>query len=145
MSDERASVGFRPPVQEVLRFGEGDTVIKVLHARRVVVWFVGGFEVAAHQERFVAVLLLYPVDGFFGDKVGGKAEYTLAKPAVARPRVGAFDESRVAVFSLVIEDRVIIEPLRLRLDMPFADKSCVVAVGLQGGCQCGDGSVQRVG
>ena len=52
--------------------------------------------------------------------------------------LAAFDESRVAVFSLVVENGIIVEPLRLRFDMPFTDKSGIVAVGLQDGCQCGN-------
>lgn len=135
---ERTPVRFRSPVEEVLRFGEGDSVIKVFHACRVVVWLVGGFEMAAHQERLVAVLLLDPVDRFFCDEVGGETGHALAERTVARPWVAAFDESRVAVFSLVVENGIIVEPLRLRFDMPFTDKSGIVAVGLQDGCQCGN-------
>ena len=93
---------------------------------------------AAHQERLVGVLLLDPVDRFFCDEVGGETGYALAERTVARPWVAAFDESRVAVFSLVVENGIIVEPLRLRFDMPFTDKSGIVAVGLQDGCQCGN-------
>ena len=96
----------------------------MLHAYRVVVGFVRCFEMAAHQEGLVAVLLFHPSDGFLG------AEHPFAELVVAGPRVGALYESRVTVFALIVEDGVVVESLRLRLDMPFADESGVVSVGL---------------
>ena len=91
---------------------------------------MGGFEVAAHQERFVAVLLLYPVDGFFRNEVGRETEYTFSETSVARPWVGTFDESGVTVLSLVLENGIVIKSLWLRLDVPFPDKPCAVSVCL---------------
>ena len=114
----------------------------MLHAYRVVVGFVRCFEMAAHQEGLVAVLLFHPSDGFLGDEVGGEAEDPFAEPSVARPRIGALYEGRVTVFALIVEDGVVVESLRLRLDMPFADESGVVSVGLQQGGKGGDGGVQ---
>ena len=102
----------------------------MLHAYRVVVGFVRYFEMAAHQEGLIAVLLFHPSDGFLGDEVGGEAEHPFAELVVAGPRVGALYESRVTVFALIVEDGVVVESLRLRLDMPFADESGVVSVGL---------------
>ena len=95
---------------------------------------MGRLEVAAHHERLLAVLLFDPLDGFFCHQIGREAQYPFAETPVARPGIGALDECRIAVFALVEEDRVIVKPLRLRLDMPFADQSGVVSVGLQGGC-----------
>ena len=134
LADERTPVGFRPPVENVFRLGEGDTVVEVLHAYRIIVRLVGRLEVAAHHERLLAVLLFDPLDGFFCHQIGREAQYPFAETPVARPGIGALDECRIAVFALVEEDRVIVKPLRLRLDMPFADQSGVVSVGLQGGC-----------
>ena len=82
------------------------------------------------QTHLIAVLLFHPSDGFLGDEVGGEAEHPFAELVVAGPRVGALYESRVTVFALIVEDGVVVESLRLRLDMPFADESGVVSVGL---------------
>ena len=114
----------------------------MLHAYRVVVGFVRCFEMAAHQEGLIAVLLFHPSDGFLGDEAGGEAKDPFAELVVAGPRVGALYESRVTVFALIVEDGVVVESLRLRLDMPFADESGVVSVGLQQGGKGGDGGVQ---
>ena len=57
--------------------------------------------------------------------------YTFAEVPVTRPGDIAVLEGGVAIFALVVEYGVVVEPLRLRLQVPLAHQPCVVAGSLQ--------------
>ena len=58
------------------RFGKHDSVIQMSHPFREVIRLVGGFEVAAHQERLRLVLFFHPCNGFSVTMSVREAAYT---------------------------------------------------------------------
>lgn len=83
-----------------------------------------GLEVAAHQEGTVAVgVFFHPLDGLVGDDVGGEASHPETVVDMPRPRPVAVYEGGVAVLSLVVEDGVVVESLRLGAQVPLAHEA----------------------
>jgi len=106
------------------------------HPFREIIRFVGGLEMAAHQERFSGRLGLHPFYGFFSNQIGRESPYPLAEIPVSGPRVGTVYESRVAVLALIIENGIVVKPLRLRFKMPFSDKGRMVSALLKDSGYC---------
>ena len=118
---EGTPVGFQSPVEQVVGLGKCHPVIQVAHTLGEIVGLMCGLEVAAHQEGTVAVgVFFHPLDGLDGDDVGGEASHPETGVDMPRSRPVAVYEGGVAVLSLVVEDGVVVESLRLGAQVPLA-------------------------
>ncbi len=101
------------------------------HPFRKIIRLMRRLEMAAHQERRILVLGLHPLYDLVCHYIGRESVDSLTEIAHPGPRVGTVLESRVTVFALVMEDRIPVKALRLRLQMPLAHKAGIVAAFLK--------------
>ena len=114
-----------------MRFRKFNSIIQVGIAERIVIRLMRRLEMTAHQKRFRPVLLTDPCYSLVCDQIRGKALHSLSIVSGTRPWIAAFNERRVAVLTLIIKHRILVETLWLRLQMPLTHKSRSVAALLQ--------------
>jgi len=132
LARERAARLRGAEFEQVFRFGEPHTVVKVREPLREIARFVRSLEVAEHRKGLRPVPLFDPADRLVGHQIGRESLFHRAAYAlvVVHPVFGRL-EYRVAVGALIVENAVIVESRWFLFQMPFADQRRPVAGLLQ--------------